>query len=97
MKYGVRFEGYVKVEADDFYRFAIESDDGAVLTIDDEVVIDNDGNHAPQLVTGHIPLRRGFHRISLRYYQSEGGAALSVDWAAAGGELQPLAGPALFH
>jgi hexosaminidase len=97
MKYGVRFEGYVNVEADSFYGFAIESDDGSVLKIDDEVVIDNDGNHGPRLVTGHIPLRRGFHRISLKYYQSEGGAAFRVDWAAAGGELKPLEGPALFH
>ena len=97
MKYGVRFEGYVKVEADGFYRFAIESDDGSVLRIDDEVVVDNDGNHGPQSVTGHIPLRRGLHKISLRYYQSEGGAALSVGWAAEDDELQPLAGAALFH
>ncbi|HZF14683.1 MAG TPA: family 20 glycosylhydrolase [Steroidobacteraceae bacterium] len=96
-KFGVRFDGYVKVETDSFYRFAVESDDGSVLSIDDEVVIENDGNHAPQLVTGHIPLRQGFHKISLWYYQSEGGAAFRVDWAAAGGELQPLAGPALFH
>jgi hexosaminidase len=97
MKYGVRFEGYVNVEADGFYRFAVESDDGAVLAIDDEVVVDNDGNHGPQRVTGHIPLRRGLHTFSLRYYQSEGGAVLSVGWADEEGELQPLAGPALFH
>ena len=92
MNYGVRFEGYVNVEADSFYRFAIESDDGSVLRIDDEVVIDNDGDHGPRLVTGHVPLRRGLHKISLRYFQSEGGATLSVGWAAADGELQPLAG-----
>ena len=97
MKFGVRFEGYIEVEVDGFYRFAVESDDGAVLRIDDEVVVDNDGNHGPQSVIGHIPLRRGLHKFSLRYYQSEGGAALSVGWADEDGELQPLAGPALFH
>jgi len=95
--YGVRFEGYINVEADAFYRFAMESDDGSVLRIDGEVVIDNDGDHGPQLVTGHIPLRRGLHSLSLQYFQSEGGATLSVGWAAANGELQPLAGPVLFH
>src|SRR5262245_23242632 len=97
MKYGLRFEGYLEVEADSFYRFAVESDDGAVLTIDDEVVVDNDGNHGPQVVTGHVPLRRGLHKFSLRYYQSEGGAVLGVAWADEDGELQPLAGPSLFH
>jgi hexosaminidase len=97
LNYGVRFEGYLNVEADNFYRFAIESDDGSVLTIDDEVVVDNDGDHGPRLVTGHVPLRRGLHKISLRYFQSEGGETLSVGWAAADGELQSLAGPALVH
>jgi hexosaminidase len=97
LNYGVRFEGYVNVEADSFYRFAIESDDGSVLRIDDEVVVDNDGDHGPRLVTGHVPLRRGLHKISLRYFQAEGGGTLSVGWAAADGELQPLAGPALVH
>ena len=62
MNYGVRFEGYINVEADGFYRFAMESDDGSVLRIDDEVVIDNDGDHGPRLVAGHIPLRRGLHK-----------------------------------
>src|SRR4030095_13719319 len=55
MKYGVRFEGYVKVEADGFYRFAIESDDGSVLRIDDEVVGDNDGKHGPHSVPREDP------------------------------------------
>ena len=50
-----------------------------------------------ELVAGHVPLRRGLHKFRLRYFQSEGGETLSVGWAAADGELQPLAGPALVH
>ena len=75
----------------------MESDDGSVLQIDDEVVIDNDGNHASQIVTGHIPLRQGFHKLKLKYYQSEGGASLRVSSAAPGGELKPLDQSALYH
>jgi hexosaminidase len=95
--YGVRFEGFLEVPADGYYQFAAESDDGSVLEIDDEVVIDNDGNHASRLVTGHIPLRQGLHRLRLDYFQAEGGATLHLGWAAPGGELQALAGPSLFH
>ena len=95
--YGVRFDGYVNVEADGFYRFAVESDDGSLLTIDDEVVVDNDGDHGPRLVIGHVPLRRGFHKFSLRFFQAAGGQVFSVGWAAGNDELQPLAGPALVH
>lgn len=95
--YGVRFDGYLKVPLDGFYEFAVESDDGAVLQIDDEVVVDNDGNHASRILTGHIPLRQGFHKMQLKYFQSEGGATLRIGWTVSGEELKPLDGTALYH
>jgi hexosaminidase len=95
--YGVSFDGFLSVPADGYYQFAVESDDGSILEIDDEVVVDNDGNHASRIVTGHIPLRHGRHRFKLGYFQAEGGATLRVRWAASEGELQPLTGAFLFH
>jgi hexosaminidase len=95
--YGISFDGFLSVPADGYYRFAVESDDGSILEIDDEVVVDNDGNHASRIVTGHIPLRHGLHRFKLGYFQADGGATLRVGWAASEGELQPLTGAFLFH
>ena len=97
VNYGIRLDGYLKVEADGYYQFAVESDDGSLLQIGDEVVVDNDGNHPSRVITGHIPLRQGFHRIKLLYFQSEGNVALRVSWGASGGELQPLPESALYH
>ncbi|HKQ12634.1 MAG TPA: family 20 glycosylhydrolase [Steroidobacteraceae bacterium] len=95
--YGIRLAGYLKVAADGYYQFAVESDDGSLLQIDDEVVVDNDGNHASRMITGHIPLRQGLHKIKVLYFQSEGNAELRVRWGAAGAELQPLPESALYH
>jgi hexosaminidase len=97
VNYGVTFDGYLKVPADAFYKFAVESDDGTVLWIDGEEVVNNDGNHASQEVTGYIPLRQGFHKLQLKYFQSEGGASLRVEWALSGQALKPLDGSALYH
>jgi hexosaminidase len=97
LDYGIRFEGYLRVPLDDFYRFAVESDDGAVLRIDDEVVVDNDGEHASRELIGYIPLQQGFHKLQLSYFQAQGGATLRVGWAGAHDVLQPLEGSALFH
>jgi hexosaminidase len=97
VNYAVQFDGFVKVASDDFYQFVVNSDDGAVLEIDDEVVIDNDGNHAPRVIAGHIPLRRGLHKFRLRYFQAEGGSSLDVSWAGSSGPLQPLEGSAIWH
>ena len=97
LNYGVIFDGYLKVPADGFYKFAVESDDGTVLRIDDEEVVNNDGNHASQVATGDVPLRQGFHKMRLKYFQGEGGASLRVGWAFSGQELKPLDSSALYH
>jgi len=95
--FGVTFDGYLNVPSDGYYRFEVESDDGSFLKIGDNIVVNNDGNHAPRLLTGHVPLRQGLHRFSLRYFQSSGGMVLGVRWANGEDESQPLAGSALYH
>ena len=97
LNFAVQFDGFLKVDSDDFYQFVVDSDDGAVLEIGGEVVVDNDGNHAPRTIAGHVPLRRGLHKIRLRYFQSEGGSSFGVSWGKPGGSLQPLEGSALYH
>jgi hypothetical protein len=51
------------------YDFALISDDGSKLYIDDKKVIDNDGIHAEQKAFGNVKLRTGVHRIRLSYFQ----------------------------
>jgi hypothetical protein len=51
------------------YTFSLLSDDGAKLYIDDELVIDNDGVHAPQEKMSDIELAGGLHRIRVSYFQ----------------------------
>jgi hexosaminidase len=95
--YGLIFEGYLKVPADDIYRFATDSDDGSALFIDGEEVVNNDGSHGMQLVEGMIPLRKGFHRIALKFFQGYGGVGLKVLWAHKGHDLMPVGSDVLFH
>ena len=64
LNYAVQFEGFLKIDSDDFYQFVVDSDDGAVLEIDDEVVVDNDGNHAPRTIAGHVPSAAGLAQVS---------------------------------
>lgn len=95
--YGISYDGFLFVQADDYYKFAVESDDGSVLTIDDEVVVDNDGRHAAHTVKGYIPLRKGLHKFRLNYFQDGEASSLKVSWAPADAELQPLSGAVLSH
>jgi hypothetical protein len=51
------------------YRWALLSDDGSKLYIDDGLVIENDGVHPAQEQRGEADLREGMHRIRVSYFQ----------------------------
>jgi hypothetical protein len=57
------------------------ADDGAILSIDDENVIDNDGIHAPTPVATKVTLEKGPHNFRVRYFQGPGpDLALMLAW-----------------
>ncbi len=57
------------------------ADDGAILSIDDENVIDNDGIHAPTPVAARVKLEQGPHNFRVRYFQGPGpDLALMLAW-----------------
>jgi hexosaminidase len=86
---GVIYEGYLLADADGIYNFIVKSDDGAVIYIDDELIVDNDGEHATVNRSGSVPLRKGFHKIRLHYFDAGGGRHLEVI-AKKGSEDYPL-------
>jgi hypothetical protein len=49
--------------------FEILSDDGARLYVDDQLVLDNDGQHPPRSARGSAMLEPGRHRIRVGYFQ----------------------------
>jgi hypothetical protein len=51
------------------YTFALLSDDGSRLLLDDTPVIDNDCQHPPDLRIAAVQLEGGVHRIRVSYFQ----------------------------
>ena len=72
------FKGYFYAENDGVYEFFTKSDDGSLLYIEDEMVVDNGGYHAPRERSGMIALKTGWHPISVFFQQGTGGAELNV-------------------
>jgi hexosaminidase len=66
-KYGVVFNGYIRIDADGNYGFSLQSANGSVLLIDDVSVVDNDGKHSAYEQGGAVPLLKGYHRITIKY------------------------------
>jgi lysophospholipase L1-like esterase len=78
--YALRFTGFLDVPQDGLYRFVLTSDDGSRLTIDDQVVIDNDGFHDMVPTEGRAALRAGKHAVTVAYFQGGGGHGLELRW-----------------
>jgi len=74
----IDYAGTFSVTAYGTYVFRLHSDDGSYLYIDDSLVIDNDGKHAPESRSGTVQLSVGDHRIKVRYAQTDDRMALQL-------------------
>jgi hypothetical protein len=82
--YGYIFEGYVNVPADGIWEFMTKTDDGSVMYVDGQLVVDNDGGHAEVMASGRIALAKGFHKYQILYFEDYEGEAFSWGWKAPG-------------
>jgi hexosaminidase len=93
--FGVVWDAYIAVPEDGLYDFAIDSDDGAALIIDDQTIVDNDGIHTRKTAMGDVPLAKGFHKFQLKYFQKDGEMLLNLRWTVKGRNWTGLSG--LYH
>jgi alpha-N-arabinofuranosidase len=95
--FAVQYSGYIKIPKDGSYTFFVNSDDGATISIDGGLVVDNDGQHAPQEQSGTIVLKAGFHPITVGFFQAGGGKVLDVSIEGPGMQKQIIKKEMLFH
>ena len=67
--FAIDYTGRFWIEKPGLYRFALTSDDGSRLDIDDQTVVDNDGIHPVATKSGSVELAGGIHRIRVQYFQ----------------------------
>lgn len=67
--FAIRYSGAFRLAQGGEYTFRVSSDDGAKVTIDGKLVIDNDGQHPPKEARGTVKLDAGDHAMVLEYFQ----------------------------
>jgi hypothetical protein len=67
--FAIDYRGKFWIDKPGEYRWELMSDDGSMLYVDDNLVIDNGGLHAPQTRTGTTRLSGGIHSIRVPYFQ----------------------------
>lgn len=76
--YAVRFEARFVAKETGVYRFIAVADDGIIVSLDGERVVDDDGVHGPREAPGEIALEAGAHDLLVDYFQGKGGDALDL-------------------
>jgi hexosaminidase len=66
--FGIIYTGFIRIDTAGVYGFSTQSDDGSELLIDDQPVVNNDGKHASLEQSGSVPLQKGYHRFTLKYF-----------------------------
>jgi PA14 domain-containing protein/Fn3 domain-containing protein len=95
--FGFYFEGYLKVEKDDVYTLSTISDDGSLLFLNDELLVDNGGKHAMIEKEARVALRKGYHKIAVKFFESNGGHGLRVLYGQGNQEKKEISEKVLFH
>jgi hexosaminidase len=77
-KFGVIYEGFIRIDTAGKYVFQTLSADGSVLMIDGQKIVNNDGKHSAFQEGGEVLLQKGFHKITIKYFFVGAGSTLRV-------------------
>lgn len=78
--FGLVIEGLIDISETGIRTFYINSDDGSKLYINDELLIDHDGDHSAMSKTGQTILSKGKHKIKIVYMEFKGSQHLQVGY-----------------
>jgi hexosaminidase len=97
--FAVIFDGYINAPEDAIYEFQVDADDNAVLFIgnNEEAVAGNDASQPNIESKGVIPMKKGFHKLRLKYIQRGDTANLRLSWGIKGQGLRRIWGGELAH
>jgi hexosaminidase len=95
--FATRHKGYFYAEETGIYSFALRSDDGSVLKLDDKVFIDSDGMHTSIEKSAQIALEKGYHPFELMFLEGGGGYMLKLQYKTPSGKLKDVDASVFFH
>jgi hypothetical protein len=89
--FAVRWRGRFHTTRSGSHRFALTSDDGARLTVDGQLVVNDDGLHSRETREGFVELEPRDHAIEVTYFQGPDYVGLELDVSPPGCGPSPFA------
>ena len=94
--FSVKWSGWLAINQTGVYRFATYSDDGSLVRLNGQDVVNNGGMHGLQRVSREIQLAKGVHPIEIRYLQAGGFSFMQTLWTPPGEAEKPIPAEVLF-
>ena len=91
------FNGFIEIPKDGKYTFYLASNDGSMLLLDNHELINHDGPHGMTEESNTVALRKGKHKIELKYFQLRGGLGLKLSWKGPGFKKEEIPESVLSH
>jgi hypothetical protein len=95
--FAVLYQGYIKITTAGMYTFYLNSDDGSKLYIGDELVVNNDNQHAEQEIGEMIALESGYHKIRVEFFEAKLANILNVRYQGPGIVKQDIPAAVLYY
>ena len=87
---GAVYRALIEVPAAGWYQLSVESDDGSLMYLGGDLIIDNDGLHGMVDASAYVPLAAGKHDLRVEFFENGGGAGLIVRYFGANFQRQPV-------
>ena len=93
----VTYDGYLNIPSDGLYEFQVDSTWDATVVLAGEMIIDDAGTKDRKVKTAVLPLKKGMHKISLRYNHRGGDVAFRFRYGLKGQGLRQAGGGEFVH
>jgi hexosaminidase len=90
--FAVTYDGYLNIPADGLYEFQVDSTWDVTVVLAGDRIIDDVGTKDRKVRSAIIPLKKGLHRISIRYNHRGGDAAFRFRYGIKGQGLRQAGG-----
>lgn len=95
--FAIHFDGSLNVVEAGEYELCLAAGSGALLFLNEALIVDNDGRHETQEVCEAVYIEPGEYLLDLLYYQAEKPElGLTLSWAKDGGTKAPIPAEAFF-
>lgn len=96
--FAMHFQGMIKIDQPGDYTFYLASDDGSLLHLDNQELINHDGLHGYLEKSASINLTEGFHPIDVRFFEYNGAERITLSYSLPGVFGKTIVPPTvLFH